>query len=85
MALIFQLFGVIGLAGIILGVMGHNEKRQDALFIFGGLFLLLYSVYLGNWIFIILQVVFISITLFELIHLVRRRNWWGRLMKKFGR
>ena len=65
-------FGVIGLLCISYALWVKNEKRQDILFIIGGLFLLLYSYSIGDIIFITLQVVFILSALVELIKLSKK-------------
>ncbi|MFA5076688.1 MAG: hypothetical protein WC480_04735 [Patescibacteria group bacterium] len=82
MAVLFKIFGVIGLIGIIVGVLIKNEKKQDVFFILGGVFLLAYSSYLRDWIFITLQAVFIIVAAAELIKLSSRRGLWKRLRDK---
>lgn len=64
-------FGIIGLISISIAVWIKIEKWQNILFIVGGIFLLLYSIYIQNIIFIILQIIFIISTLVELIKLIR--------------
>jgi len=61
------IFGIIGLLGISAAVWVKDERRQDILFIIGGAFLLAYSIYINDAIFIALQIIFIVSTLFELI------------------
>ncbi len=65
------IFGILGLILISIAVW-QKEKRQDVLFILGGLALLVYSYSLHNAIFIILQVVFILSALLELLKLKKR-------------
>lgn len=84
MFILFKIFGVIGLIGIIAGVLIKNEKKQDWFFIIGGAFLLFYSSYLRDPIFIVLQVVFMIVALVELIELSRRRSIWKRIKNKIS-
>ena len=57
----YIIFGIIGLLLISYGVI----KFQDLEYILGGLFLLVYSISIKNYIFIILQVVFIFAALWD--------------------
>lgn len=65
MNLNMEIFGIIGLIIITIAIW-QKEKRQDKLFVVGGLALLIYSYSLHNVIFIILQIVFIMSALIEL-------------------
>lgn len=67
------ILGIIGLIIISIAIWIKNEKRQDNLFIIGGLFLLAYSVSIKNVIFSVLQFVFIVSAIFELIKLNKKR------------
>jgi lipid-A-disaccharide synthase-like uncharacterized protein len=49
-----------------------NEKWQDIIFIIGGACLLVYSAYIKDTIFIVLQVIFIISAFLELIKLRRK-------------
>ncbi|MBR9702658.1 hypothetical protein GOV10_01355 [Candidatus Woesearchaeota archaeon] len=69
---IWKIFGVIGLLFIIAGVLLHKRKRQDELYVLGGLFLLSYSISIKDWIFIILQVVFTLVAGYDLLHRKRK-------------
>lgn len=53
-----EIFGIIGLIIVSIAVW-LKEKKQDTLFVLGGLCLLIYSASIGSLIFIILQLVFI--------------------------
>lgn len=66
-----QLLGIIGLVLISLAIW-QKEKRQDMLFILGGLALFVYSYHLGDTIFMILQIVFILSAALELSKLKKR-------------
>ena len=61
--------GVIGLIIISVAIWIKNEKRQDILFIIGGLFLLLYSISIKNVIFSVLQTVFILSAFIEVVRM----------------
>ena len=69
--MIFKLIGALGLIWISLGVLLKNRKLRNILFIFGGLFLIVYSSYIKDAIFIILQMVFILAAAYDLINIRR--------------
>jgi len=56
---IYKLLGILGLLLIAFGVFTQRKKSEDLFYIFGGLFLLLYSIYIRDLIFIVLQIIFI--------------------------
>lgn len=56
---LYIIFGIIGLLLISLGVITKKRRFQDLEYILGGLFLLVYSVSIKSYIFIILQIIFI--------------------------
>lgn len=62
-----KLFGVVGLLLIIGGIIVKDRKRRNYFFIAGGVALEIYSIYLGDLIFIALQAVFILAALFDLV------------------
>ncbi len=64
---IFKIIGIIGLLLISIGIITKKRKYQDIYYIFGGLCLLTYSIYLINAIFIVLQSIFISAATYDLI------------------
>jgi len=53
-----KIFGIVGLVLISVGVL-TQKKSEDLFYIFGGIALLVYSIYIADYIFIILQVIFI--------------------------
>ncbi len=65
----FTLFGIIGLLIISFSIWLRNEYKQDILFVVGGVSLLIYSISIGDIIFIILQIVFIASALVEFFRL----------------
>ncbi|PLX25637.1 hypothetical protein C0580_01985 [Candidatus Parcubacteria bacterium] len=54
---IYKIIGIFGLLLISTGVL-TQKKNEDLWYIFGGTFLLVYSVYIEDYIFIVLQIVF---------------------------
>jgi len=67
----FITFGIIGLLIISIAVWIKKEKKQDLLFVAGGLSLLIYSLSIRDVIFSVLQIIFIISALVELIKLKR--------------
>lgn len=59
--------GVLGLIAIIIGIIVKDRQQRDWIYIIGGVALTIYSAYLGDWIFIVLQVVFTGVAIFDLI------------------
>lgn len=64
---IFKLIGIIGLLAISLGIILKSRRQQDILYILGGLCLEAYSIYLGDWIFMILQAAFIISAVYDVV------------------
>jgi hypothetical protein len=60
------LFGIIGLIIISYAIWVKNERRQNILFIAGGLSLLCYSLSIRDPIFSILQIIFVGSALAEI-------------------
>jgi len=56
---LFKIIGIVGLLFITTGILIKKRKTQDIFYIIAGLCLEIYSIYLGNVIFAILQIVFI--------------------------
>ena len=63
---IFKVIGIIGLIGIISGLLVKSRIRRNILYIVGGLALMLYSIYLKDVIFTILQIIFTIAALYDL-------------------
>ncbi|MAG02981.1 hypothetical protein CMI42_06595 [Candidatus Pacearchaeota archaeon] len=68
---IFYFLGIVGLLLIILGILikPRNRNVRDILYIIGGLFLLGYSLFIRDYIFIVLQVVFVIVAIVDLVRL----------------
>jgi len=57
----FNFFKIVGVLGIILlsiGLLKKERKVQDIYYMLGGVFLAMYSLYIGDMIFIAVQIVF---------------------------
>ncbi|HMP67698.1 MAG TPA: hypothetical protein PKA60_03040, partial [Candidatus Paceibacterota bacterium] len=67
-------FGIVGLLIISYAIWIREEIRQNIFFIIGGLALLVYSIYIENWIFIVLQIIFAFSAIIELTKLLRNKN-----------
>lgn len=64
---IFKLIGATGLLLISAGLLLKNRKRQNILYVIGGICLEAYSIYIGDIIFIILQIVFILSAIYDFL------------------
>jgi len=75
---IFQIIAIIGLLSIILGILTISSKKRKVkkytypLLISGGVLLEIYSIYINDLIFIILQIVFIISAIYGLIKTNKR-------------
>jgi len=67
----FKIIGALGLVLISIGIITKQRKKQDVLYIIGGLCLEAYSIHLKDAIFIILQIVFTFSAIYDLIKLMR--------------
>ncbi len=71
---LFKLIGILGLLLISSGVIITARKKEDILFILGGLCLAIYSVYIQDLIFIVLQVIFIASAVYNLIKTIKKEK-----------
>lgn len=67
MEILYKVFGAIGLILITAGVVIKDRKKQNLAFIFGGIFLLSYSISIKDPIFIPLQIIFTLVAVRELM------------------
>jgi lipid-A-disaccharide synthase-like uncharacterized protein len=74
MALIYKTLGAVGLIFICTGVMTKTRKKQDILYIIGGICLEFYSIYLGDLVFIVLQIVFILTASYDLLKNTKKKK-----------
>ncbi len=70
----FKLIGAAGLLLISAGLLLKNRKRQDVLYILGGIFLEAYSIHLQDAIFIVLQIIFTLSAIYDLAKLSARKT-----------
>ena len=65
---VFYCLGIIGLILIIIGILIKKKDRviRDILYILGGISLVIYSSYIKDVIFIILEVVFTLVAIYDL-------------------
>jgi len=71
---VFKLIGAIGILLIAIGIILKDRKKQDILFILGGICLEAYSIYIQDMIFIILQIIFILAAVYDLVKLQFFKN-----------
>jgi hypothetical protein len=55
---IFKIIGAVGLILISIGIINKKREIQDIYYILGGICLEIYSIHIGDIIFIILQIIF---------------------------
>jgi len=62
---IFKIIGALGIILISIGIITKKRKTQDVFYILGGLCLETYSIYIGDLIFIILQIIFTLAAIYD--------------------
>ncbi|MBS3157792.1 hypothetical protein J4206_00720 [Candidatus Woesearchaeota archaeon] len=67
MVFLFKLIGAVGLILIALGVITKQRKVQDKYYLLGGLFLTVYSIYIKDVVFIVLQIIFLVAAGYDLV------------------
>ncbi|MFH1012246.1 MAG: hypothetical protein V1760_00675 [Candidatus Peregrinibacteria bacterium] len=70
--LLFKILGALGLLLITMGVVTKNRVKQDIFFIVGGTLLEIYSIYLRDAVFVILQIVFTVSAIYDLQKQLRK-------------
>ena len=63
----FKIIGALGIILIAIGILNKKRKTQDIYYILGGICLGVYSIYIREWIFIILQAIFTFAAVYDLI------------------
>lgn len=66
---IYKFIGALGLLLISAGIINKKRFTQDVLYITGGICLEIYSIHLGDLIFVILQIIFTVAAIYDLIKL----------------
>lgn len=69
--ILFKAIGAAGILFICAGVLGKESIKNSIFYLLGGICLEIYSIFLGDLIFIILQGVFIIVAAYKLIRLQR--------------
>jgi len=64
---IFKIIGALGILLISVGIVTKKRKTQDIYYIFGGICLEIYSIHIGDLIFIILQIIFTLTAVYDFI------------------
>ena len=67
MEILFKIVGALGILLISAGIVIKKRAYQNIFFIMGGLCLEIYSIYIRDIIFIILQMIFILAAVFDLV------------------
>lgn len=55
---VFKIIGALGMLCICAGILRRRRKYQDEFYIAGGVLLEIYSLHIGDLLFIVLQIVF---------------------------
>ena len=71
---IYKIFGIVGLILICEAMRVRRRVIRDDLSFFGGIGLLIYSIYLRDLIFIVLQSVYIVVIIADFIKLGRKNK-----------
>jgi len=66
---IFKIFGIVGLILISAGILVGKRTSQDVLYIVGGACLTAYSIFIGDFLFISLQIIFTLAAVYNLFKL----------------
>lgn len=72
--LIFKIIGIVGLVCIITGLLIRRKRWMYELDIIGGICLMIYSIFLQDVIFIILQVAFTMVAVYEFVLTKRKKK-----------
>lgn len=72
-SILMKLIGAAGLLIVSAGILKHTNREQNKKFILGGVCLLAYSIYLKDPVFIPLQIVFISASVYKIYTLSKKK------------
>ena len=64
---VFKIIGALGIVLISIGIVAKKRKIQDIYYILGGICLETYSIYIGDLIFIILQIIFTLAAIYDFV------------------
>ena len=71
---IYKFVGILGLVIISIGVFWQKKYIEDLLYIVGGIALFVYSYHIREWIFVVLQVIFVISALSHLFRLLKNKK-----------
>jgi len=63
---VFQIIGALGLISISVGLPTKNKIRQAVLYLLGGILLEIYSIFINDILFIVLQGIFVLDAIYNL-------------------
>lgn len=69
---LFEFIGAVGLILISIGILIKKRLIQDIFYVVGGVCLEIYSIFIGNLIFIILQLIFTISAIVDLITIMKK-------------
>ena len=69
---LFEFIGALGLILISIGILIKKRLIQDIFYVVGGVCLEIYSIFIGNLIFIILQLIFTISAIVDLITIMKK-------------
>ncbi|PIT90215.1 MAG: hypothetical protein COU22_03505 [Candidatus Komeilibacteria bacterium CG10_big_fil_rev_8_21_14_0_10_41_13] len=65
--IIFKIIASLGVALITVGILINKKRPENILYILGGLCLTAYSIFINDWIFIVLQIIFVLAAAYDFI------------------
>ena len=71
---IFKALGAIGIVFITVGILRKNKVEEIVYLIIGGVLLEIYSIYIGDTVFIVLQMVFILSAVLEIFKISKNKK-----------
>ncbi len=74
---LYKIPGFLGIVFLVLGIMLKRKKKRTPFFILGGLSLGVYSYFIGDMIFITLQVIYTAASVYEFFRIEPQRPWRG--------
>jgi lipid-A-disaccharide synthase-like uncharacterized protein len=66
---IFRTIAALGVILLSIGIISKKRVKQNLFYIFGGLFLEIYSIFIGDYIFMLLQLIFVFAAVYDLYKL----------------